>query len=129
MTLEELKAECPELVEAIRAEAVKEGAAQERTRIKAIEEIAMAGHEDLVMSAKFGEQPMTAEQLAMAILKAEMANKKTALAARVKDAGELNAVPSAVGNEGIEPTAEKPKTVAEKIAEEKALFEAAKNLK
>lgn len=129
MTLEQLKAEHPEIVEAIRAEAVKDGIAQERSRIQAIEEIAMVGHEDLIQSAKYGEHTMTAEQLAMAMLKAEKAKKQTALEDRVKDAAVINEVPTAVGHEGIEPTAKKPMTMAEKIAEEKAKFEAAKNLK
>lgn len=72
MDLDTLKAEHPELVEQIRAEALKEGADSERARIQAIEEIAVAGHSDLVHAAKF-ENSMTAEALAVAILKAEKA--------------------------------------------------------
>ena len=53
MNLETLKAEHPDLVQAIREEAIAEGATNERARIQAIEDIAVAGHEDLVNAAKF----------------------------------------------------------------------------
>lgn len=98
MTLEKLKAEHPEIVEAIRneakAEMVKEGSENERARIKAIEEIAVAGHEELVAKAKFDE-PMTAEQLAVAILKADKVKNAAALAARAADGAEVAAVATA----------------------------------
>ncbi|MGN0885794.1 MAG: head maturation protease, ClpP-related [Candidatus Spyradenecus sp.] len=105
MTLEMLKAEHPEIVEAIRNEAVKEGIAQERARIQAIEEIAVEGHDEMVQAAKFGEQTMTAEQLAVAMLKADKVRKATALANRIEDAKALNGVVP-TGNTGIDPKGE-----------------------
>ena len=130
MTLEKLKAEHPEIVEAIRneakAEMMKEGAENERARIKAIEEIAVTGHEELVAKAKFDE-PMTAEQLAVAILKADKAKNAAALAARTAEGEAVAAaVPPTVIDEGK--TEGVKKTRDEQIAEAKAEFEAVKKL-
>lgn len=102
MTLEKLKAECPELVEQIRNEAINEGAKNERARIAAIEDVAVAGFEDLVKNAKFGEEVMTAEQLAVAILKADKERKTSMLANRKKDAQDLAGV-EPNGNLGVSP--------------------------
>ena len=104
MDLEKLKAEHPEIVDAIRVEALNEGIAQERARIQAIEDIAVVGHEDLVNSAKF-ENAMSAEQLAVAILKADKARGDKMLVNRAIDADELNNI-HAEGNEGLSPKAE-----------------------
>lgn len=95
MDLEMLKAEYPELIEAIRVEAmeqarsegVAQGIAQERARIQAIEEVAVAGHEDLVAQAKF-ETGVTAEALAVAILKAEKVKAQKSLADRAQDSAQ-----------------------------------------
>ena len=105
MTLEELKAEHPELVDAIRNEALNEGAEKERARIQAIEEIAVAGHEELVHSAKF-EKPMTDAELAVAILKADKVKNAGRLQDRAEDAAELNDVAATAGNTGVIPGAE-----------------------
>lgn len=99
MDLNTLKAEHPDLVEAIRNEALNEGVMQERTRIQSIEEIAVAGHEDLVNAAKF-ENAITAEQLAVNILKADKARNAAMLQKRADDAADLASItPDA--NEGI----------------------------
>lgn len=124
MTLEELKAEHPELVEQIRNEALEEGAKNERTRIQGIENIAIPGFEEMVQSAKF-EDGITKEQLAVKILEAQRKKNGEMLNARKDDAAELAEIPVAV-NEGI-PEATKAKTYEEKLAEAKADFEAAKN--
>ena len=84
MTLEEIKEQFPEIVATIEGE----GAAKERARIQAIEEVAVFGHEELIRAAKF-ENGMSAEQLAAAILKAEKARKAGMLAARVEDSGTI----------------------------------------
>lgn len=119
MDINALKAEYPELVEAIKAEAMKAGAANERARILAIEEIATAGHEDLVQNAK-QDGNITAEMLAVQILKADKARAATMLNAREQDAQELaNIAP--VSNEGINPKAE---AKAQEDAELKAFIEA-----
>ncbi len=49
-----------------------EGAAAERDRLLALDEVAVAGHEDLLAKAK-ADPNMTAEKLALAIVKAEKA--------------------------------------------------------
>lgn len=99
MDLETLKAEHPDLVQAIRNEAMVEGAAQERARIQAIEDIAIAGHEDLVMKAKFDGRT-TAEALAVAMIKADKARGTQMLKARAEDAKALEGI-EPEGNQGI----------------------------
>ncbi len=92
MDFETVKAEFAEQIEAIRVEAmekarlegIEQGIAQERARIQAIEEVAVQGHEDLVAQAKF-ETGMTAEALAVAILKAEKVKAQKSLADRALD--------------------------------------------
>lgn len=99
MDLEKLKAEHPDIVEAIRTEALNEGVAQERARIKAIEEIAIDGHEDLVNAAKF-DTAITAEQLAVNILKADKARNVKRLNDLTADAADLAAI-TPDENEGL----------------------------
>ena len=99
MDLEKLKSEYPELIQAIRNEALAEGALKERARIQAIEEIAMAGHEALVNSAKF-DGITTAEMLAIQMVKAEKAKAQSRLANIVEDAQALEGTHDA-GNVGI----------------------------
>ena len=101
MDLEMLKAEYPDLVQAIRSEAIKEGADAERARIQAIEEIAVAGHEGLVNAAKF-DGVTTAESLAVQMWKAEKARNARMLDARQEDAKALAGLEDD-GNEGVEP--------------------------
>lgn len=98
MNLETLKSDYPELFQAIRNEALAEGAAKERARIQSIEEIAMAGHEQLVNAAKF-DGITTAEMLAVQMVKAEKAKAITRLANLALDAKELEGTHDA-GNVG-----------------------------
>ena len=63
---------------------------------------------------------MTAEQLAVAILKADKSRNTKALENRIKDAEDLGDIPPA-SNEGIDPDAE---AKAKKDAEMKAIIEA-----
>lgn len=119
MNLETLKAEHPELVQAIRDEAIAEGATNERARIQAIEDIAVVGHEDLVNKAKF-DGKTTAEALAVQILKADKARGAQMLTARMKDAKALEGI-DPEGNEGLNPKAEEK---AKQDAEMKAVIEA-----
>lgn len=110
MDLEKLKSDYPELVQAIRNEALSEGAANERARIQAIEEIAMAGHESMVNAAKF-DGVTTAEMLAIQMIKAEKVRNAKMLADRAEDSKTLEDTHE-VGNVG---------NVKEKVDEEKAL--------
>lgn len=119
MNLETLKAEHPDLVQAIREEAIAEGATNERARIQAIEDIAVAGHEDLVNAAKF-DGKTTAEALAVQILKADKARGVQMLKDRKSDAKALEGIESE-GNEGLDPKAE---AKAKLDAEMKAAIEA-----
>lgn len=119
MDLDTLKAEHPDLVQAIRNEALAEGAAQERARIQAIEDIAVVGHENLVNAAKF-DGKTTAEALAVQILKADKARGAHMLKARANDAKALEGI-EAEGNEGLNPKAEEK---AKQDAEMKAVIEA-----
>lgn len=96
MDMTKLKAEHPDLVEAIRNEGVQAGVAQERARLQAIEDVAVAGFEDLVIAAKY-DNGMSAAELAVAILKAQKAQAKAMITAREADADELRGVtPSAL---------------------------------
>ena len=112
MDLEKLKAEHPELVQAIRKEAIAEGAAQERARIQAIEDIATPGHEDLVNEAKF-KTGISAEALAVSILKADKMRASKMLTDRMNDAKTLDQI-KPEGNQGLDPKSEaKVRTDAE----------------
>lgn len=85
MTLEELKESAPELVNEITAgavsgmdekiaNAVEKAVNAERERISRIDEIAKSINDsDLIHEAKYGESPMTAEQLAFEALKKQQA--------------------------------------------------------
>ncbi len=66
MTIEEIKAQYPEIVSQISKAAAKEAVMKERERLQAIESIAVSvGDPDLLYDAKYGETPCTAEQLAL----------------------------------------------------------------
>ena len=74
-TVEELRAAYPDLVAqletAARNEAMAQGASNERARLQAIEDIRNGiGNTELVRNAMFGDEPMTAEQLAFQAIKA-----------------------------------------------------------
>lgn len=70
--LEELRAAYPELLASAESVAQAKGCDAERERIRGIEAIEGAiGDKALVNSAKFGDAPMTAEQLAFAAMKAQ----------------------------------------------------------
>jgi ATP-dependent protease ClpP protease subunit len=120
MTFDEAKQQFAAELEQMRNEARQEGAKQERERIRAIEEIAF-GDSELVAKAKYAE-PMTAEQFAVAVLKAEKAKKQAMSQARQNDASGLDEL-GGVGNTGLEPNGEQK---AKDEAEMKAFIDAAK---
>jgi len=93
ITRERLTAEAPELLAALLAEGRASGETDERARMLAIDEVALQGHEALVSRARY-EDPMSAEGLAVAILKAERVNREKHLADLQADAGEVD-VPAA----------------------------------
>jgi ATP-dependent protease ClpP protease subunit len=87
-TVDDLKKAYPEFVGMIEAEASEKTAAEERQRIRDIEEMSIAGSEDFVNEAKF-EKPISAGEFAMQAVKrakqAEDAQKEDYLNGREKD--------------------------------------------
>ena len=106
LTLEELKKNHPELVDAIRTEATTgngatEAVDAERARIKAIDEITLPGFEDMATKAKY-EQPISAEAFAMQIIAEQKKQGQAFLNDReedVKDSGVKDVTP--VSNKGF----------------------------
>ena len=118
MTMEEFRTQYPDLVSEVEAGARASGNAEaakaERDRLAAIDEVAGLFDPDLVREAKYGDTPLTAEQLAyQAAVKAAKNGQKfmSALIADNNDSGvqDVPASPSA-----DEETA--PKTASEKRA-------------
>lgn len=89
MNLEKLKADNPELYNQVLAEGEQAGVKTERNRIKAIEDMAMSGHEKLITAAKF-ETGITAEALAVDLIKAEKQRKSNILSQRKNDAADVS---------------------------------------
>lgn len=78
MSVEELRAQHGDIIAQIEREAAEtartNAIAEERARLQAIEEIeASVGDAQLIADAKYGEKPMTAEQLALAAMKKQAA--------------------------------------------------------
>ena len=94
MDLNELQAKHPELVEQIRNEAKAEAITAERKRIQEIENLAPVGMEELANKAKF-ETGVTAEQLAVEVLKAQKEQTQTQIQNRITDAAPLNQIDAA----------------------------------
>lgn len=109
--VEDLRAAYPDLVSEIVAAAQANGCNAERARIQGIEEIENAiGDADLVRNAKFGENPLNAEQLAFAAMK-----KQAAIGASML--GNIAADAAASGVEDVNPT---PATTINKTDDEQA---------
>lgn len=78
--LDELRAAYPDLVAQVENAARTEGANNERARIQGIEAIQNAiADQTLIQNAKFGEKPLTAEQLAFQAMQAQAAIGSTML--------------------------------------------------
>lgn len=86
-SVEELKDKYPDIYN----EVLKKGIESERSRIKAIEELAINGSEDLIAEAKF-KTGITAEQTAVEIIKAQQQKGETMLQNIRNDANELDSV-------------------------------------
>ena len=115
-TVEELRAAFPELVSQIeqdaKASATEDGTMAERQRIEGIEAIEAAiGDKAMVKDAKFGANPMTAEQLAFKAMQAQAAIGNTMLT-------KMEADTEGSGGEDVDPApAEGEKTEEEKEAD------------
>lgn len=85
MDLERIKKEHPDIYNQIRTEASTEAINAERERIKAIDEVALPGYEELVENAK-ADSSITAQDLSIQILKSEKALASQNLEDRKDDA-------------------------------------------
>lgn len=112
--IEELKAAYPGLIaeieNAVKADAVKDGTEAERQRIKSIEAIENTiADKGLIDNAKYGENPMTAEQLALAALQAQAkigANMLNSLEGDAKASGAEDITAAPNGGKEEEPSME-----------------------
>lgn len=114
MTREEIEANHPEIVSAIRSEANAQGAEAERKRIQEIEAVARPGHEELVKAMKF-DGKSTSGDVAVAILKADDEKSKNAYKGRTDDAKDIPTVDNNHNPEG-EDQAKAEDALADKIA-------------
>ena len=118
MTLEELKAQHPDLVAQIEQEAV----AADRARIQEIEEIQdTIGDAQLIAEAKF-TKPTNAANLALAAMKKQAALGAEFLQNRAKETNPANKVPAGVAN-NIDPLDLKAATKADEEAEKAKIAE------
>lgn len=96
ITRESLTAEAPDLLKALLEEGKTSGHAAgvtaERDRLKAIDELALKGCDDLVAAAKYGDKPSDAPTLAMAVLKAGKQAGADILAARERESKDAASV-------------------------------------
>ena len=106
MNISELREQHPDLVAEIEAAARQ----SERDRLAAIDEVAEGLPADLVREAKYGEAPMSAEQMALAALRsrrearAAQAEADRAAMARFRAEAEQDAEES--GTDKVEPSPE-----------------------
>lgn len=126
--IEELRASYPDLLAqaetAAREEGRNVGITEERARIQEIEGIQNAiADQALINAAKYGEKPLTAEQLAFQAMQAQAAIGAAVLANMAKDSEESNteAVPAAPNN-GPETQADDPVDTDKEIADTMNLF-------
>ena len=117
--VDELRAAHPDLVAQVENAARAEGANNERTRIQGIEAIQNAiADQALIRNAKFGEKPLTAEQLAFQAMQAQAAIGNTMLTNMNADNGASGAANVASApNAGPEVTNSNP-TDAKAAADE-----------
>lgn len=88
MDLEQLKAEHPDLCDKLLAQGEEAGVKKERERIQAIEEMELSDHRDLISAAKF-DKPVTAEALAVQVLKAQKDQRQKITNDRKQDAEDM----------------------------------------
>lgn len=105
-----------EILASIKETARNEGIIQERERIKAIEDLNVIGHQDLIFKAKF-EQPLSAEKTAYEVIKAEKVFKGQMTNNIMNDALILNNIASTDTSSLKQTSTEKIQDRASKIAE------------
>lgn len=99
MELENFKKDYPDLYNQVLEDGKNNGIQNERNRIKDIEDLAMPGNEELVNKAKF-ETGITAEKLAVEIIKAEKGKGTNYLNNRQEDIDESKVAEVKPTNEG-----------------------------
>lgn len=97
MDVQKLKAEHPDVAEALINEGKELGATAERERIKSVEAQSMPGHEALIATLKF-DGKTSGPEAAVQVLAAEKSKKGDALAALRKDAAEVSVTHAAAGD-------------------------------
>lgn len=131
--LEEMRAAFPDLLAQAETVAREEGrtagVTEERTRIQGIEAIENAiADKNLIADAKYGKNPLTAEQLAFKAMQAQAAIGVTVLRNISEDGAESGAEDvSAVPNSGPEAENEDPIDPEKEIADAVNLFNKMKN--
>lgn len=119
-TIDELRTACPDLLAQAEAAAKEEGraagVADERARIQGIEAIQNAiADKEMIANAKYGENPLTAEQLAFKAMQKQAAIGATVLRNIAEDgkasgaegvAAAPNKGPEGEGNDGVDPAKE-----------------------
>ena len=124
-TVDELREAYPEMISQGEAAAQARGGAAERERIQRIEAIeAAVGDAELINAAKYGEKPMTAEQLAFAAMQKQAAIGASVLVGIEKDA--KNSGADAVASSSV--PVQEPKMTEDEQAEA-LLINAIKNKK
>ena len=130
MTLEELRAQYPDLIAqavaeatAGNADAIESAVQAERKRMQGIDEIACLYPDDLVRDAKYGENACSAAELALRAAQDAAKSGKTFLANLEEDAEESNAdeVEAAPAPEEED---KEPETQEEKLAAARAKVKA-----
>ena len=130
-TPEELRNAYPELVAQIESAARADGVTAERNRIQQSESVQAAiGDPNMVQNAKFGENPMTLEQVAVAVLQAQAAIGSTMLNNMNTDAAASGAaaVASAAAPTG-EPNPDSPEAIAAQAKADVAAFQKTKEVR
>lgn len=98
LTLDELKAQHPDLVNSIRAE-VGPTAEEERARIQGVLAISLPGHEELVNSLAY-DGKTTPEQAALAVMQAEKASRASGITNAVTDSAPAAALTASTSTTG-----------------------------
>ena len=128
-TIEELRAESPELVSELEAAVRADATRAEQERLQSIDDIAGLFSADMVREAKYGEHACTAQELAFRAAQEAAKNGQTFLANLEADAQASGAgdVPAAPAPEDT--PIEEPKTEEEKLEAARALVKKVKEEK
>lgn len=122
--IEDLRKAYPDLIAQVENTARADGAKAERERIQSIEEIQNGiGDAEMVKNAKYGEKPMTAQEIAFAAMKAQAAlgtNMMNKLEADAKNSGVEDVAPAAAPAAEVAP--DSPEAMAAQAKADVAAF-------